>query len=402
MCRRRAINLKKKKGKLKSCLSISTLLEYSNMSEPAVGNGRFNLFQVKFKNTDEDNLIIKSSDIPKTLANCHPIEIVSDYIDGDENTNDLPSGFTPFREKVAGHNSLAKQAELDQILIDNNTGHLWKLLKVEKPNKSKEVLIYEQLMDKKIAEKAGFRRILKHVAKCYGIGYIGTYSYILLENLCHGYTQPSVVDIKIGRRSTSHKSFDKKENKECGWKETHRILGFFVPGMRVSKYNSQEGEWETHVYNKDYSRELIRSLDDQIAMFKLYLEGCDNISLRRAYCRHFLRILYELLEYFESQTRYTFYRSSLLLGYDSGESIFKTHASVHLPCFLKMIDFEHITENTKNKETSFKTKKDKIYGLGIEHLIEVFEKISVDYTVEVKNYNNVTQMLKQGVVQVDK
>jgi len=322
-----------------------------------VGNGIFGLYQIKFKNTPEDIIEINPSDLPETLKNTKPITILTEYLDGGEDKNDLPLGFTAFKEKVAGHNSLAKDAELDQILIDGNTGHLWKLLKVEKPNKSKEVLIYEQLMDKRLAEKAGWKRIIKHVAKSYGIGYIGTFCYILLENLCNGYEAASIVDIKIGRRSTSHKSFDKKENQDVGWKQTHKMLGFFVPGMRVSKYNHKSKEWETHVYNKDYSRELVRSLEDQTSMFKLYFEGCENLILRRAYVRSFIRTLYELLEYFESQTRYTYYRSSLLIGYDSAETNYKTQSNLHLPCFMKMIDFEHVVETQRTRKSILRRKR---------------------------------------------
>jgi len=67
-----------------------------------------------------------------------------------------------------------------------------------------------------------------------------------------------------------------------------------------------------------------------------------------------------------------------------------------------MIDFEHVVENTKNKEVNFKTKKDKIYSLGVENLIESFEKISVDLTSSVKNVKNLRNMLESGIVSVDK
>lgn len=153
------------------------------------GNTNFKIYRVIIdehnttENTSSDS--IKRSSLPKKLCD-EPITTIRVK---NENEFGLPSGFEPFKNKVAGHNKIARHNDVEQIL--KYEGTIWKLMKTDQPKDNNELSIYESMLNRSIAKTNNFEKIFKHVATCNGIGFIGKYCHLILDDLCHNFEHPS-------------------------------------------------------------------------------------------------------------------------------------------------------------------------------------------------------------------
>lgn len=92
---------------------------------------------------------------------------------------------------------------------------------------------------------------------------IGGEKYIVLENLLHGFSQPNVLDVKLGKVLYDENASDEKKErlKQVSRTTTSGSLGFRICGMKLQKNASLNGIDEAHYEIDD---------DDYIFLNKFY------------------------------------------------------------------------------------------------------------------------------------
>ncbi|KAJ3697203.1 hypothetical protein LUZ61_000908 [Rhynchospora tenuis] len=160
--------------------------------------------------------------------------------------------------------------------------------------------------------------------------------HLVLGDLLHGYSDPCVMDIKIGARtwypSVSEKDFAKYWKKDS--ESTTPLLGFRISGLQV---HHESGRWKPHrdtvrKYTVTDVRQSLRQFvsknpdeTDPDCAFASSVYGGSNGILAQ---------LLELKSWFEGQTLFHFYSSSLFIAYDKGGKAAQA----------KLIDFAHVME----------------------------------------------------------
>lgn len=175
----------------------------------------------------------------------------------------------------------------------------------------------------------------------------GPCSHLVLEDLISKYTNPSIIDVKIGSR-TWYPQATEQYIQKCLKKdqETSTLkLGFRISGLRF--YEGQElGYWkpnrkETVKYTADDIKLVLRKFvsSNQSPEFKTDFD-CAFSSRIYDGSSGLLAQLLELKSWFEEQTFYHFYSCSVLIVYDK-ESLIKGEEP---GCAVKLVDFAHVVE----------------------------------------------------------
>eukprot|EP01026_Neomeris_dumetosa_P083656 TRINITY_DN97429_c0_g1_i3.p1 TRINITY_DN97429_c0_g1~~TRINITY_DN97429_c0_g1_i3.p1 ORF type:complete len:334 (+),score=31.30 TRINITY_DN97429_c0_g1_i3:61-1002(+) len=192
-----------------------------------------------------------------------------------------------------------------------------------------------------------FRRILsKFVPKYYGCYTLGESRLITLEDLCSGYLHPSVIDIKIGFR-TWYSMADERYIERARAKDqatTQSELGFKICGLQI--YNCLEKNY--HREAKDRCKTMpVDTVKRTLAKF-----ANNNAGLRPQDIyggpQGVVSQLRELQRWFNNQTYYHLYSSSVLILYE-GEAKSQEQAKVKV----KLIDFAHTFGNMGSKDENY-------------------------------------------------
>ncbi|KAJ4756134.1 Inositol polyphosphate multikinase [Rhynchospora pubera] len=160
--------------------------------------------------------------------------------------------------------------------------------------------------------------------------------HLVLENLLHGYSNPCVMDVKIGAR-TWYPSASEKYYAKCLKKDrdsTSALLGFRISGLQV---HHESGRWKPH---RDKVRKY--TVTDVRQSLRQFISknpdetppDCALASSVYGGSNGILAQLLELKSWFEDQTLFHFYSASLLIAYDKGGKAPR----------LKLIDFAHVME----------------------------------------------------------
>lgn len=172
----------------------------------------------------------------------------------------------------------------------------------------------------------------------------GKLPHIVLEDVVTGYLKPSIMDIKIGSR-TWYPNISQEYFKKCMGKDrgtTSVSLGFRISGFKI--FDHQESSYwmpdkkVVHGYNIDEARLALRkfvssnSLADSIpdCAFASEIYGGSNGILAQ---------LLELKAWFETQTLYHLYSSSVLMFYENESVLMKGGDDARAR--VKLIDFAH-------------------------------------------------------------
>lgn len=163
--------------------------------------------------------------------------------------------------------------------------------------------------------------------------------YIKLEDLCKGFQQPCIADIKIGRVTYDPEASVEKIEQSMNKYPAQWDIGYRILGMRVFEQGI------CHVYDADYGlQQTPKSVPEAIKTFTSANPACVPLIIDE---------LQRIMDWFLIQKRFSFYSSSILFVYDA----------VELRCSVKLIDFAHV----------FPTKTaDGNYLFGLRNLIDAF------------------------------
>jgi len=219
------------------------------------------------------------------------------------------------------------------------------------PRGLREVAFYEKISTPNGPELEQWRDLTPHF---HGLETVtkedGTTSqYLMLENLTGGMTRPCVMDIKVGKITYGPDATAEKIAKtKKSYVGTREPFGFNVSGMVV---HSDEGITRLDKkYGKSLSAETIHTILDN------YLGGKN--AQANALAKYFVQKLREIEVFFEKQTAFHVFGSSLLFIFDQG-------SSDTISAQVRLIDFAH----------SFPAdgKIDENYLFGLRNVGKLFE-----------------------------
>lgn len=242
-----------------------------------------------------------------------------------EGTPELPVGVAQLENQVAGHT--AAQGCLGLLKTSNNDGTILK------PTGKvlcgiREIAFYERLKDaqeKPIqhnvdavdATTASFELLNRIVPRYYGHPKLTIggkeMEFIQLEDLTHGFEQPCIMDVKIGRRTWDPLATpEKRKAEESKYKACRQRFGLCIPGFQVFSHRCG-GQLIRH--GKDYGKKLTEvNIRDA---FLLFLNASEDGKLQRKLIESFLQELILVESWARKQTAFRLYSSSVLLLYDA-------------------------------------------------------------------------------------
>lgn len=175
----------------------------------------------------------------------------------------------------------------------------------------------------------------------------GLFPHLVLEDIVSSHPNPSLMDIKIGSR-TWHPQASEDYILKCSKKDretTGICLGFRISGLQI--HGSEEsGVWKP---DRKYLRKF--TVDDVRLVLRKFVSSnptedsgkepdCSFASTVYGGSTGILAQLLELKAWFEEQTIYHFYSSSVLMVYEK-DSILKGMSS---GATVKLVDFAHVFE----------------------------------------------------------
>lgn len=268
--------------------------------------------------------------------------------------------------QVAGHQ--AKTGILGPLIDDS--GKFYKPLQGDERG-SNELAFYTSLYsDPRIPSN-----ILKFFPSFHGTQTVdasdgsGLHPHLVLEDIVSNYTNPAVVDIKIGSR-TWHPQSSEDYIRKCLQKDRESSsikLGFRISGLRSVGPTNQL--WQPH---KKFLMDL--SVDDVMLVLRKFVSSDGDVDEPDVVfgSRVFVPVLEELLElkkWFEVQTIFHFYSCSVLVVYEKDE---KEDEKKSASAVVKLVDFAHVVDAKGAIDHNFlgglcsliKFVKDVLAGLG--------------------------------------
>ncbi|XP_067285344.1 inositol polyphosphate multikinase isoform X2 [Pseudorasbora parva] len=146
--------------------------------------------------------------------------------------------------------------------------------------------------------------------------YYGTWSspdapkdlYLKLEDVTRRFHKPCIMDVKIGQRSYDPFASQEKREQQIRKYPLMEDIGFLVLGMRVYKVASDSFD----TYDQHYGRGLVKDTIKE-GLSKFFYNG--DILRKDAITASILKVQ-KILQWFEGQSRFHFYASSLLFVYE--------------------------------------------------------------------------------------
>jgi len=274
----------------------------------------------------------------------------------------LPKPYLWYEHQIAGHHPSVIKNGLRQIGIIKEP-HTRYLLKVAQDGTRGicEEELYSDVTEahrNKRTDLPVFYDLYHLIPRYYGTQDIvigkrkKVHKFLKLEDIICTYSQPCVMDIKIGRVSYDPSASQEKrvaELKKCPFQQE---CGFRILGYRITADDPNLTKTKGREWGRDQNKETI---DDAFIEF---LNGRSKDTDRLA--AEFLRRLHIVKEYFDNQRSLQFYASSLLFVYEGDTS---KKPSVDL----RMIDFSHVFR--------VPNVKDENYLMGLNYMCAVFERL---------------------------
>jgi hypothetical protein len=185
--------------------------------------------------------------------------------------------------------------------------------------------------------------------------------YLMIDDLTYSMKKPCIIDLKMGTREYSDHDSKKKQIQKVILSSVtaSNSLGFRICGMKVWKVK------EKHFGTQSKKKALLLNTHQVEESLVAFIDNGKKI--RTEVYKKALEKLNQIKQWFEEQTTYCFYASSILILYDGevedGEVV------------VKMIDFAHTQKSKK--------KKDESYLFGLNHLTSTLQDI-VDLKLQYK------------------
>lgn len=240
------------------------------------------------------------------------------------------------------------------LLAQNHPGKVFKPVHPCEKDFYENIQQHPQLL--KLVAKYFGTLTLSPSSSCIDNPSIGGSEYLVLEDLTHGYTQPCILDVKLG---TTHHDLDSSRPSPPRSKYyTTPHLGFCLTGMQV--YNSKNSRYEYMDKSEG------RGLDENTVVTKLTHFFHNGQGIRENVIKKLLRKLQQVHTYFKNQPAFTFRSTSLLLIYEgmvdveSGDGV-----------DVRLIDFAHAKPNTSTSQLH----DEYGYLFGTTNLMKILENI---------------------------
>ncbi len=159
--------------------------------------------------------------------------------------------------------------------------------------------------------------------------------YIQLDDLTEGFDRPCIVDLKMGTKTYDEEASKLKSEGDKKKYSHQETLGLRIIGIKL--FDRETGEWSRK--DKAWGRKLTdEKIVDGLKVF-LHRHSAAIIPI-------LLDRLSEILAWFDRQTDYRFYSSSLLIVYEgSVDPKFLDSSQVRVG----MVDFTHVYGPARNK-----------------------------------------------------
>nr|AAW27639.1 SJCHGC09077 protein [Schistosoma japonicum] len=225
-----------------------------------------------------------------------------------ETSSLLPSDLIDYPNQIGGHGLLF--GNKSKILYSHVQSTIYKPIQ-HYPKGPHELEFYQHLFDPNCCDTT-LIELRQFVPDFYGLYRDSErkHLYLGLKDLLANFKNPSLCDLKMGCRTYAPDSSPSKVMIECAKYKWREEIGFLVTGLKVFYPDINEH----NTYDIFFGRSLNPSTiyDNGIRLFL----GPD-INRAQKLAHKFVKKLTQLANWFENQTCYHFYASSLLLAYDS-------------------------------------------------------------------------------------
>lgn len=251
--------------------------------------------------------------------------------------------------QVAGH--MPRDGKLGPLVDDE--GRFYKPLQVDARGEN-EAKFYESFsLNKEVPD-----HIHRYFPVYHGTQLVeasngsGKLPHMVLEDVVSGYSNPSVMDVKIGSR-TWYPDVSEVYFKKCIKKDrktTTVSLGFRVSGFKI--FDHQESSfWRPDKrvvlgYKVDGARLALRKFVSSNSLANSNsIPNCAFASEVYGGSNGILAQLLELKAWFETQTIYHFNSCSILMFYENDSILMKGGANEQAPrAQVKLVDFAHVLD----------------------------------------------------------
>ncbi|XP_066994550.2 inositol polyphosphate multikinase isoform X2 [Anabrus simplex] len=228
---------------------------------------------------------------------------------GDENRNSIyPDGTTPLENQVAGHSVADGKSTIG--MLRHKDGYVLKPL-IKPVQAQRELKFYEELQ---VATDQASIELRRFVPEYFGTTTLSIgdkdVEFLVLKNATQGFSEPCVMDIKIGKQTWDPDATKEKiEGEKQKYTECKEELGFCIPGFQVHRLSTGKIIKLGKEYGKRLNKSTVRDA------LKLFLNSDSGLS--RELVIQFLASLWKIMGWCRRQRRFRIYSSSLLLVYDA-------------------------------------------------------------------------------------
>lgn len=215
------------------------------------------------------------------------------------------NGCVPLSHQVAGH-----KYGVDKVgILQHPDGTVLKQLQPP-PRGPREMQFYSMVCAEDHCDPC-LVDLKTHLPK-----YYGTWSspdaptdlYLKLEDVTRRFQKPCIMDVKIGQKSYDPFASQEKREQQIRKYPLMEEIGFLLLGMRVYKVGSDSYD----TYDQHYGRGLVKDTIKE-GLSKFFYNG--DILRKDAITASILEVQ-KILQWFEGQSRFSFYASSLLFVYE--------------------------------------------------------------------------------------
>ncbi|XP_076830457.1 inositol polyphosphate multikinase [Brachyhypopomus gauderio] len=223
----------------------------------------------------------------------------------DEKSQARPNGCVPLSHQVAGH----KYGISKVGILQHPDGSVLKQLQPA-PRGPRELHFYAQVFDEDCTDPL-LLTLQRHLPKYYGTwasSEVPNVVYLKLEDVTRRFACPSIMDVKIGRKSYDPFASREKQEEQIRKYPPMEEIGFQLLGMRVYQVTS-----ESYInHDRSFGRSLTKeTLKTGLAQFFHNGEEVRKDAVSLSICK-----IYDILRWFESQRQLHFFASSLLFVYE--------------------------------------------------------------------------------------
>ncbi|XP_071492616.1 uncharacterized protein [Diadema antillarum] len=265
----------------------------------------------------------------------------------------IPEGCRPLSHQVAGH--IYGKCQTRAGLLQDDYGSILKLLQTNNRG-TREKKFYQMVFGEDQSDPLllSARNLVAPFKGTVVSAEDPSVEYIKLGDMTAGFSHPCIMDVKIGRIGYED-GVNSKKAQTAKLKYPHMDkLGFQILGMRIyhplSKRYSQ--------YDKKYGRSLdVTSMIEGLAKFFNVEE-----QIRTDIMYSFLVRLQQILDWFQVQTCYHFYSSSLLFIYEA-DTYYRDMLKPPTPPLPHSTPPTNGTDRTRDCATPLNSEKPETYPL---------------------------------------